>query len=42
MNEITKDYDAFIKGNQLWEDGKKVFEKVIKRIIKEGKDKGDN
>ena len=35
MVEITKDYEAFIKGKKLNVNGKDLFDKTLKKVIKQ-------
>lgn len=34
MEQLTQGYDSFIKGRELKENGKKTFEKTIKKATK--------
>ena len=38
MEELTKNYEKFIKGKELTDNGKEVFEKVVKKIVKKKHD----
>lgn len=34
MAELTKNYDTFIKGKQVNKNGKELFEKTLKKVVK--------